>query len=149
MTAPTPGRAAYEAYRFVAGGKSLVTGAALPAYEQLPATIQLAWDGAAQAAIDWQRAENANPAAEDYDRAADVIAARHAAELGLPAEVTAVVAQAAGELGTAWRLLEETRGKLYALLDELKTSASATHPSKKSEIEFAVIRRLQAIVEGE
>lgn len=57
VTVLSAGQAAYEAYRFIAGGKSLVSGATLPAYEQLPATIQLAWDGAARSAIDWWHAD--------------------------------------------------------------------------------------------
>lgn len=146
MTAPTPGQEAYEAYRFVAGGKSLVTGATLPAYEQLPATIQLAWDGAAQAAIDWQRAEDVNPTAEDYDHAADVIAGRepqpapgthrHAFATGpcecdetcscnrpQPAPELAALRELLGEIGTMAANAPED-GDSFGLLEEIAMMAA-------------------------
>jgi hypothetical protein len=43
------GRIAYDTYASVAGGKSLVTGAELPAWELLAEPIQLAWQAAAVA----------------------------------------------------------------------------------------------------
>lgn len=39
----------YEAYRNYTGGLSLVTGAPIPAYEQLPEAIKEAWAAAAVA----------------------------------------------------------------------------------------------------
>lgn len=45
------GKDAYEAYRNHAGGKSLVSGAALPEWSELPASIQGAWEAAAEAAV--------------------------------------------------------------------------------------------------
>ena len=43
------GRIAYEAYVRKAGGKSLVSGAKLPGWENLERPIKLAWDEAARA----------------------------------------------------------------------------------------------------
>ena len=40
------------------------------------------------------------------------------------------------------------RDGIAGLIDGLKTTAAATHPSKKSEIEFALIRNLTAILEA-
>lgn len=44
------GAAAYEAYRAQSGGKSLATGAPIPAWSALPPPIQAAWETAAAAA---------------------------------------------------------------------------------------------------
>ena len=43
------GRTAYQAYSEASGGKSLVSGAALPQWDDVPAMIQTAWIAAAQA----------------------------------------------------------------------------------------------------
>lgn len=43
------GDIAYEAYRQVADGKSLVTGALLPVWDELPERIREAWESAAEA----------------------------------------------------------------------------------------------------
>lgn len=43
------GRCAYEAYSVSAGGKSLVTGDPLPAWDELPAPVRAAWIAAALA----------------------------------------------------------------------------------------------------
>ena len=43
------GRTAYEAYRNHTGGKSLATGDPIPQWDQLPITIQEAWEAAAAA----------------------------------------------------------------------------------------------------
>ena len=48
----TAGRIAYEAYGAQAGGVSLVSGAELPDWDSLPASIQEAWASAGQAVID-------------------------------------------------------------------------------------------------
>lgn len=40
---------AYDAYVKAAGGKSLVSGEPLPAFEDLPQEIQWAWDASSQA----------------------------------------------------------------------------------------------------
>ena len=50
MANASPARAAYEAYRDKSGGKSLVTGEALPWFDDLKPDIQDAWRVAAQAA---------------------------------------------------------------------------------------------------
>lgn len=42
-------KVAYEAYRASSGGRSLVSGAELPAYEDLSREIRDAWDAASQA----------------------------------------------------------------------------------------------------
>ena len=44
----TVGQGAYEAYVRAAGGKSLVSGAPLPAWDSLPVAIRHAWDVASQ-----------------------------------------------------------------------------------------------------
>lgn len=46
------GRVAYEAYCKASGGKSLVSGAPLPAWDALCQEIRDAWDAAADAVID-------------------------------------------------------------------------------------------------
>lgn len=52
MTAgKSPGQLGYEAYRAKAGGKSLVSGATLPGWEDLAAEIRDAWEAGAMAAI--------------------------------------------------------------------------------------------------
>ena len=48
---PTPGRVAYVAYLKSSGGKSLVSGAELPPWADLPEAIRNAWESAAEAAI--------------------------------------------------------------------------------------------------
>lgn len=48
---PDTARIAYEAYARSTGGKSLVSGDALPAWDDLPQAIRWAWDAAAQAVI--------------------------------------------------------------------------------------------------
>jgi hypothetical protein len=45
----TPGQVAYDAYRDVAGGVSLVTGTPLPEFAELTAAIRAAWEAAAEA----------------------------------------------------------------------------------------------------
>ena len=45
------GEAAYEGYCRKAGGRSLVDGATLPPWAELPENIQEAWEEAAAAAI--------------------------------------------------------------------------------------------------
>jgi len=47
----TPGQICYEGYCQQSGGKSLVSGAALPAWPDLPADIKEAWERAASAVI--------------------------------------------------------------------------------------------------
>jgi hypothetical protein len=42
-----PGQIAYEAYAEFTGGRSLVSGAALPPWPELPEAIRHAWDAAA------------------------------------------------------------------------------------------------------
>lgn len=42
-------KVAYDAYVQAAGGKSLVSGDPLPAFEDLPQMIRWAWDAASQA----------------------------------------------------------------------------------------------------
>ncbi len=42
-----PGRAAYERYLHVSNGKSLISGAVLPAFDELDSRIQEAWRAAA------------------------------------------------------------------------------------------------------
>ena len=49
ITAETPGRVAYEAYRDTVGGVSLATGDPLPDFEDLSAPIRAAWEVATQA----------------------------------------------------------------------------------------------------
>lgn len=44
-------QAAYEAYSAEAGGKPLVSGAVLPAWDELPGEIRAAWLAAAIAAV--------------------------------------------------------------------------------------------------
>ena len=56
--------------------------------------------------------------------------------------------QPAPELADAMGETRELREGIAALIDGLKTTAAATHPSKKSEIEFALIRKLTAILEA-
>jgi hypothetical protein len=46
------GRTAYEGYCRASEGRSLVSGAQLPAFEVLPANIQTAWAAAAMAVRD-------------------------------------------------------------------------------------------------
>lgn len=46
------GQIGYEAYCNQTGWKSLATGAPLPAWQNLPANIQQAWQAAANAVID-------------------------------------------------------------------------------------------------
>lgn len=46
---PTSGQAAYEAYRKYSNGVSLVSGAPIPEWAELPANIQAAWQAAGQA----------------------------------------------------------------------------------------------------
>ena len=48
----TAGRIAYEAYAIQAGGHSLVSGAELPPWDTLPASIAEAWEAAGQAVTD-------------------------------------------------------------------------------------------------
>ncbi len=48
----TFGQIAYEAYYKSSGGKSLVSGVPLPAWEAQSARIRLAWEAAAQAVIE-------------------------------------------------------------------------------------------------
>ena len=43
------GKIAYDAYRADTGGKSLVSGAAIPEWEELDVRIRLAWVAAARA----------------------------------------------------------------------------------------------------
>ncbi len=50
MTKYPLGKAAYEAYRKDAGGKSLVSGQPIPEFDVLPEAIQHAWNEAAHAA---------------------------------------------------------------------------------------------------
>jgi len=45
----SPGQVAYEAYRDVAGGVSLVSGERLPEFAELNAAIRRAWEAAAEA----------------------------------------------------------------------------------------------------
>lgn len=49
------GKAAYEAYRKWAGGKSLVTQAPLPAWDELSTPIQRAWIAAAGVVLEVAR----------------------------------------------------------------------------------------------
>jgi len=52
MTEVSPGRAAYEAYAMCGDGKSLISGAALPEWDELRPEIREAWDAAARAAAE-------------------------------------------------------------------------------------------------
>lgn len=77
MTAETAGQAAWIARRTVLhgpddGGDLLLT------WPYLKPEQRAAEETGAQAAIDWQRAEDATPTAEDFDHAADVISGRAA-----------------------------------------------------------------------
>jgi hypothetical protein len=54
----TRGQAAYEAYFNNAGGVSLVSGAELPGWADLPAQIQQAWEAAGEAAAGLHGAPN-------------------------------------------------------------------------------------------
>lgn len=51
------GKVAYEAYCESSGGKSLVSGATLPTWEDLKPEIRAAWDAAAQAVASKFRSE--------------------------------------------------------------------------------------------
>jgi hypothetical protein len=46
------GKIAYEAYRKDSGGKSLISGQPIPAFDILPEAIQHAWSEAAHAAAE-------------------------------------------------------------------------------------------------
>lgn len=48
----SPGQVSYEAYCADADGKSLVSGAALPAWADLPDEIRHAWEAAGRAVLD-------------------------------------------------------------------------------------------------
>ena len=49
---PDYGKIAYEAYCQCSGGKSLVSGAKLPPWEELSPEIRRAWEWAADAVLD-------------------------------------------------------------------------------------------------
>lgn len=49
MKDPELAKAAYNGYCAASGGKSLISGADLPLFDNLPNEIQLAWDSAADA----------------------------------------------------------------------------------------------------
>jgi hypothetical protein len=49
--AETPGQTAYEAYRESSGGKSLVSGVALPQWRALSREIRHAWEAASEAVL--------------------------------------------------------------------------------------------------
>lgn len=55
---------------------------------------------------------------------------------------------AAPELTAAMAETRRYRERITALIGELRTTAAATHPSRKSEIEYALIRKLQAVLDG-
>lgn len=48
---PNPAAVAYEAYRRNCGGKSLISGAPLPAWDCLPDSVRAAWFAAAAAVL--------------------------------------------------------------------------------------------------
>jgi hypothetical protein len=52
MTEISPGRAAYEAYALCSNGRSLVSGAPLPSWDEQRPEIREAWDAAAMAATE-------------------------------------------------------------------------------------------------
>jgi hypothetical protein len=128
----TPGRAAYEAFDAHLGpiDDPGYTGPPLTGWEDVLQRERAAWDAAAQAAIDhvaakvWPNliaerdqlrehlAAAVDPTAADYDRAAAELEARDLRE----------------KLTTA-------RERLENLAAGLRLSASASRPSKKSEIE--------------
>lgn len=56
----TLGQVAYEAYYHVSKGKSLISGAALPEWEQQDPKICMAWEVAAQAVRQVVRTEGDN-----------------------------------------------------------------------------------------
>jgi hypothetical protein len=62
---PDFGRIAYEAYGEMSGGRSLVSGAELPGWPDLPESIQVAWTSAARAVLhadaESHRGENVPP----------------------------------------------------------------------------------------
>jgi len=55
MSAYTWGKIAYEAYCKQSDGKSLVSGAELPSWDDLNESIRLAWNASAQAVRDAAR----------------------------------------------------------------------------------------------
>lgn len=57
----TTGEAAYEGYRKVSGGKSIVTGAAIPEWDGLDDRIKTCWQAAADAAVTHARSLHPGP----------------------------------------------------------------------------------------
>ena len=71
MSGATPGQAAREAF----GGLGADWYPGTP-WNGLHEALRAQWEAGAKAAIDWQRAEDVNPTAEDYDRAAEELVAQ-------------------------------------------------------------------------
>lgn len=57
--------------------------------------------------------------------------------------------QPAPELAAAIAETRRYRDGIERLINALRSSASSTHPSKKSEIEFSLLRKLKTILDGQ
>jgi len=68
--AKTPGQIAYEGYYEYSGGKSLVSGATIPHWPDMPKAIREAWEAAAMAVF-LHRSAVQNQTEREYDGGSD------------------------------------------------------------------------------
>ena len=117
MTAQTPGQASHEARQAAKARRMGVPGrepdSTLVAiiglrWDELPAGMRADEEAGAQAAISWQRAEDVNPTAEDYDHAAEILRLRELLD-----EIGTLAANAP-EDGDSFGLLEEIAMRIAA-----------------------------------